>query len=112
MLESTVAGDSRYDIPLSINSTLSDDLRFNLTKLEENNGQWIPKGIKRPVLITKNVVSHYDGKLVIKFPEDFVIPENWKSMNKEKRDLFEQQAMEIVVSPVGTQTKEDVAFNW
>lgn len=49
---------------------------------------------------------------MITFPEDFVIPENWKSINKGKRNLFEQQAMEIVVSPVGTQTKEDVAFDW
>ena len=73
-----------------------------MTKLEETNGQWIPAGVKRPVLSPQKVVTHFDGKLVIQFPEDFVIPENWKTINKNKRNLFEQQAMEIVISPVGT----------
>ena len=74
-------------------------------------GQWIPEGVVRPVIDNNNVATYYDGKIVIEFPEAFRVPNDWQSIN-DKRNLFEQQQMEIVIPPVGIQTKEDLAFDW
>ena len=77
----------------------------------DEGGQWIPEGVERPVLENDNVATFYDGKIVIEFPEAFKVPNDWQSMN-ENRNLFEQQQLELVISPVGDQTIEDLAFDW
>ena len=112
LLESPVAGDSRIQVPLTIESDIDNENRFDPSEyLGEGSEQWIGEGVERPVLQPDNIVTTFDGKIVVKFPTEFVVPDNWESIN-QKRNLFEQQAIEIVVKPVGEQTQEDVEFDW
>ena len=43
-----MVGNSKIDIKIRIDAEV--DQRFDLTSLEGEFGQWIPEGIKRPVI--------------------------------------------------------------
>ena len=86
--------------------------RYEITVDEE--AQWTPPGIVRPKIDTEKVVTRNDGKVVFSFPVKFKVPEDWETIfnGSKERFLFIQEAIEIKVEPVGSQTAEDVAMTW
>ena len=93
LFDSQVVENSRVSIPLTINSDVIEEERFDASwfanQLLKKGNQWVEEGVKRPVLKTDDITTTFDGKLVIKFPAEFVVPEDWQNIN-QKRNLFEQ----------------------
>ena len=60
----------------------------------------------------QSVTVTKDGRVKIEFPEAFKVPEDWKSLNKDLRNLNEQEGIDLVIKPVEGQVAEDINFSW
>ena len=84
LIESPFVEDSRLTASLTISSDITEEARFDASKFAEallQRGGLLDDGVKPPALKSDNVEMSFSGKIVIKFPSEFNVPEDWESIN-------------------------------
>ena len=106
-MESKLAGISFRTATLTIDSNVPAEDRYIISPIQgesDDEGDWFSSFIERPVILSSEISSTFDGLVVIPFPDQFKVPSDWQGQERSKLRLY--------INPTEDQTPIDVALDW